>query len=161
MYKILPLLFISLLFISCTSKNSALKYFKKDEIRAKAIQNTKKTDILKNNEPELIFWATYINNVDRKKYDLEKETFLVSIYFVNAQTQDLFENSYNLSLNSQKYLSIKKLDKDDKNYANLMLKNNWGNYYLVEFKKQKDIYDLKLKLFNQNSSWAQLEFEKY
>lgn len=161
MYKILPFLFISLLFISCTSKNSAFRYFEKDDIQAKAIQNTKKIDIVKNNQTELIFWATYINNIDKKKYDLNKETFLVSVYFADSQTQDLFENSYDLSLNSQKSLSIKKIDNNDINYSNLMLKNNWGNYYLVEFEKQKDIYNFKLKLFNQNANEAQLVFEKY
>lgn len=160
MYKILPLLVISLFFVSCTSKNNALRYFKKTDMQASAIQNTKKTDILKNEQPELIFWATYINNINKEK-ELEKETFLVSIYYVNSETQNFNENNYNLSLNNQKLQSIKEIEKDNKDYQNIMLKNNWGNYYLVEFDKvSEEKTNLKLRIFNQTTSSAQLVFEK-
>ena len=160
MHKFLPLLVISLFFISCTSKNNAFKHFQKENLQAKAIQYSKKTDILINNETDVIFWATYINNIDKKIYDLDKETFLVSVYFTNSQTQDIKKNKYDFTLNNQNLVSIKKVEKDDKDYSKFMLKNNWGNYYLIEFDKIKDSYKLKLKLFNQTSSQAQLEFEK-
>ena len=70
MYKILFLIFISLFFVSCSSKNNAFKYFEKDEVETKGVQYTKKTDILINgNEVDVIFWATYLNKIDKKISD--------------------------------------------------------------------------------------------
>ena len=41
-----------------------------------------------------------------------------------------------------------------------MLKNYWGNYYLVKFDFLENIYNLNLELTNQKSSKAILNFEK-
>lgn len=158
MYKILFLLFISLFFVSCSTKNNAFKYFEKDEIETKAIQYTKKMDILKDNEVDIIFLATYLNKVDKKGFDTKEELFLVSVYFTNKESQDIFENNYSFLLNEVTPILVEKVERDDENYKNLMLKNSWGNYYLVKFNSQ-DTYNLNLKLTNKSSS-AQLNFEK-
>ena len=159
MYKILFLIFISLFFVSCSSKNNAFKYFEKDEIETKGVQYTKKTDILKDNEVDVIFWATYLNKVDKKISDTNEELFLVSVYFTNKESQDIFENNYSFLLNEIEPTSFEKVDKDNENFKSLMLKNNWGKYYLVKFKSQ-DVYNLTIKLKNEASSSAQLSFEK-
>ncbi|PUE64072.1 hypothetical protein [Arcobacter caeni] len=159
MYKILLLMFISLFFVSCSSKNNAFKYFEKDEIETKGVQYTKKTDILKDNEVDVIFWATYLNKVDKKISDTNEELFLVSVYFTNKESQDIFENNYSFLLNEIEPTSFEKVDKDNENFKSLMLKNNWGKYYLVKFKSQ-DVYNLTIKLKNEASSSAQLSFEK-
>ena len=158
MYKILFLLFISLFFVSCSTKNNAFKYFEKDEIETKAIQYTKKTDILKDNEVDIIFLATYLSKVDKKVFDTEEELFLVSVYFTNKESQDIFENNYSFLLNEISPILVEKVERDDENLKSLMLKNSWGNYYLVKFNPQ-DTYKLNLKLTNKSSS-AQLNFEK-
>lgn len=158
MYKILFLLFISLFFVSCSTKNNAFKYFEKDDIETKAIQYTKKTDILKDNEVDIIFLATYLNKVDKKAFDTEEESFLVSIYFTNKESQNIFENNYSFLLNEVSPILVEKVERDDENLKSLMLKNSWGNYYLVKFNPQ-DTYNLNLKLTNKSSS-AQLNFEK-
>lgn len=152
-------MFISLFFVSCSSKNNAFKYFEKDEIETKGVQYTKKTDILKDNEVDVIFWATYLNKVDKKISDTNEELFLVSVYFTNKESQDIFENNYSFLLNEIEPTSFEKVDKDNENFKSLMLKNNWGKYYLVKFKSQ-DVYNLTIKLKNQASSSAQLSFEK-
>ncbi|MBY0540007.1 MAG: hypothetical protein K2P52_01150 [Campylobacterales bacterium] len=159
MYKILLLMFISLFFVSCSSKNNAFKYFEKDEIETKGVQYTKKTDILKDNEVDVIFWATYLNKVDKKISDTNEELFLVSVYFTNKESQDIFENDYSFFLNEIEPTSFEKVDKDNENFKSLMLKNNWGKYYLVKFKSQ-DVYNLTIKLKNKTSNSAQLSFEK-
>ncbi|MFA6742149.1 MAG: hypothetical protein WCR78_11750 [Arcobacteraceae bacterium] len=159
MYKILLLVFISLFFVSCSSKNNAFKYFEKDEIETKGVQYTKKTDILKDNEVDVIFWATYLNKVDKKISDTNEELFLVSVYFTNKESQDIFENDYSFFLNEIEPTSFEKVDKDNENFKSLMLKNNWGKYYLVKFKSQ-DVYNLTIKLKNKTSNSAQLSFEK-
>ena len=160
MYKILFLIFISLFFVSCSSKNNAFKYFEKDEIETKGVQYTKKTDILINgNEVDVIFWATYLNKIDKKISDTNEELFLVSVYFTNKETQDIFENNYSFLLNGIEPTSLEKVEKDSENFKSLMLKNNWGKYYLVKFTSQ-DVYNLTIKLKDQGSNSALLNFEK-
>ena len=160
MYKILFLIFISLFFVSCSSKNNAFKYFEKDEIETKGVQYTKKTDILtKENEVDVIFWATYLNKVDKKISDTNEELFLVSVYFTNKESQDIFENKYSFLLNEIEPVSVEKVEKDNENFKSLMLKNNWGKYYLVKFTSQ-DVYNLTIKLKDQGSNSALLNFEK-
>lgn len=159
MYKILFLLIISLFLVSCGGKNNAFKHFEKDDIETKGVQYTKKTDIVKNSEVEVIFWATYLNKIDEKIAKLNEELFLVSVYFADKESQDIFENNYSFLLNGVNPTSVEKVEKDNENFKSLMLKNNWGNYYLVKFDAQ-DTYNLALKLKNQSSSSAQLNFEK-
>jgi PBP1b-binding outer membrane lipoprotein LpoB len=159
MHKILFILIISLFFTSCSSKNNAFKYFEKDEIEIKGVQYTKKTDLLKDNEVEVIFWATYLNKIDKKISSLNEELFLISIYFTNKESQDLFTNNYSFSLNGTNSISTEKIEKDNKNFKSMMLKNSWGNYYLVKFDAQNS-NNLTLKLENKSSNWAQLSFEK-
>lgn len=160
MYKILFLIFISLFFVSCSSKNNAFKYFEKDEIETKGVQYTKKTDILtKENEVDVIFWATYLNKVDKKISDTNEELFLVSVYFTNKESQDIFENKYSFLLNEIEPISVEKVEKDSENFKSLMLKNNWGKYYLVKFASQ-DVYNLTIQLKDKGSNSALLNFEK-
>lgn len=160
MYKILFLIFISLFFVSCSSKNNAFKYFEKDEIETKGVQYTKKTDILVNgNEVDVIFWATYLNKIDKKISDTNEELFLVSVYFTNKETQDIFENNYSFLLNGIEPTSLEKVEKDNENFKSLMLKNNWGKYYLVKFTSQ-DVYNLTIQLKDKGSNSALLNFEK-
>ena len=83
MYKILFLLFISLFFVSCGEKNNAFRYFEKDDMEIKSVQYTKKADIVKDKEVDVIFVATYLNKVDKEKFGLNEDSFLVSLYFSN------------------------------------------------------------------------------
>ena len=160
MYKILLLLFISLFFVSCGLKNNAFRYFEKDEIETKGVQYTKKTDILVNgNEVDVIFWATYLNKIDKKISDTNEELFLVSVYFTNKESQDIFENNYSFLLNGIEPTSVEKVEKDNENFKSLMLKNNWGKYYLVKFTSQ-DVYTLTIQLKDKGSNSALLNFEK-
>lgn len=160
MYKILTLLFISLIFTSCTSKNSAFKYFEKDDIETKGIHYTKKIDILKDNEIDIIFWATYLNKIDKNISDSKKEVFLISVYFANADSQSMRKNEYKFLLNGVEAVLFEKVEEDNENFKSLMLKNHWGNYYLVKFDSLEDVNNLRLQLTNQKSSRAILDFEK-
>lgn len=160
MYKVLFLLIISLFFVSCSEKNNAFKYFDKDDVETKGVQYTKKTDILKENEVDVIFIATYLNRVDKNISNSNEELFLVSVYFTNKNSQDIFENNYSFSLNGVEAISTQKVEKDNENFKSLMLKNSWGNYYLVKF-NSLDVYNLKIELKNKEiNSTAVLNFEK-
>lgn len=158
MYKVLFLLFISLFFDSCSEKNNAFKYFDKDDAETKGIQHTKKTDILKGNEVDVILMATYLNKVDKNISNTGEELFLVSVYFTNKDSQNIVDNNYSFTLNGIEPTSVEKVEKDNESFKSLMLKNSWGNYYLVKFNSQ-DVYNLRIELKNSNST-AVLKFEK-
>ena len=160
MYKISFFLIISLFFVSCTNKNNAFMYFEKADEETKGIQHTKKIDILKNNEVETIFLATYLNKIDKDLDKLNEEDFLVSLYFANSSSQEIEENNYTFLLNGTEPFFIKKIEKDDEKLKNLMLKNTWGNYYLIKFKSFEDINNLSLTLKNEETIPAKLNFGK-
>jgi hypothetical protein len=84
----------------------------------------------------------------------------VSVYFTNKDSQDIFENNYSFSLNGVDAILTQKIEKNNENFKSLMLRNTWGNYYLVKFNFQ-DAYNMKIMLKNQNAtSTAVLNFEK-
>ncbi len=124
MYKKILLSSLSLFILSCSSKD-----LNKKEYELMALQNTKKTDIVKNGDVKYIFWATHLNAIEDDK---KNENFLLSFYDVNSN-----KNIADVRLNGEKYTSLKKVNKDDKKFKSLVRKNPWGENYLVKFKKQK------------------------
>lgn len=160
MYKFLFFLGISFLMISCTPKNTAFRYFDKGVLETKGVKATKKTDIVKDKEVDVIFISTYLNEVDEKLVDKRFDSFLVFTYFANETQQDFEENGYLILLNENEPSMIKKIEKDDEKYSALMLKNHWGTYYLVEFESLKDSKNLNLVLQNKESNKATLNFAK-
>jgi len=159
MKSFLFLSIFSFLIISCTSKNSALKYFDESNIRAEATRYTKKADIVSNNQVDIIFMATYLNKINYN-LDEKEDNFLVYVYFSNSQTQDIQTNNYEILLNSQVPIYIEKLEKDNKTYKDLMLKNFWGTYYLVKFSNKNLVSKLNITLKPKFNN-ATLVFEKY
>ncbi|WP_121626158.1 hypothetical protein [Poseidonibacter antarcticus] len=159
MYKTLFLSILSTIFIGCSS-TTALKHFKKNEIEAKAMQYTKKADVIINEEQKVLLWATYLNNIDIKEFQSDYETFITSLYFINSDTQDIKENGYSFYLNTKKPISIEEISYENKMYKDILSKNTWGKYYLVKFKKNKKSDKLILTLSNTNANFAKLTFEK-
>lgn len=146
------------LFSGC-SGNHALVNFKKDQFNANALQYTKKSDITVQNNPKVLFFATYLNSVE-KKYDNDTENFLVGIYFVNGEGKDFKNNGYRLVLNDNEMLEeYTEIPADDEFVKNLPLKNPWAKYYMIKFDKVED-YKLKLKLLNENIGSTVINFEK-
>ena len=159
MYKIFFLLFISLFFVSCGEKNNAFRYFEKDDMEIKSVQYTKKADIVKDKEVDVIFVATYLNKVDKEKFGLNEDSFLVSLYFSNKDSQEISENGYSLTLNNTSVIFSEKIEKNDERFKSLMLKNSWGTTYFVKFNPQNSS-NLSLSLKDDTSNKAQLNFEK-
>lgn len=158
MKKGLFLVAISILFIACTPKNSAFRYFDKGDIETTAVRNTKKADIVKNDEIDAIFMATYLNKFD-PKLSPKEENFLVYIYFPNKEEQEFKTSGYELSLNGKTPILMEKLEKDDKKFQDMMLRNFWGTYYLVKFENKELVDKLQITL-KPKSSDATLNFEK-
>jgi len=160
MYKTLFLSILSTIFIGCSS-TSALKHFNKEEIEAKAMQHTKKADVIINKQSKVLLWATYLNNIEIDEYQLGYETFLTSLYFVDATTQDIKENNYSFSLNKKEPLYLEEVSTSNVLYKDILSKNTWGKYYLVKFKKNEETDNLVLKLSDLNANSAELTFVKY
>ncbi|QKF73359.1 hypothetical protein AFAEC_1194 [Aliarcobacter faecis] len=160
MYKFLFLLAIPLIFVACTPKNSAFRFFDKGLEETKAVKYTKKADIVKDKEVDVIFMATYLNMVDKKLDLAKKEQFLVFTYFAKEQSQDMEKNGYTIYLNQKEPILFEKIEKDDEKYKDYMLKNHWGTYYLVEFENLNNIKNFSLVLQNQESNKATLSFVK-
>ena len=125
----------------------------------KSVQYTKKADIVKDKEVDVIFVATYLNKVDKEKFGLNEDSFLVSLYFSNKDSQDIFENGYSLTLNNTAVIFSEKIEKNDERFKSLMLKNSWGTTYFVKFNPQNSS-SLSLSLKNDTSNKVQLNFEK-
>lgn len=160
MKKFLVFIFIPLLFIGCSSKNNAFKHFNEGNAQTRGVQYTKKADIIKESQVEVIFMSTYLNKIDKKIDATNNEVFLVSIYFANEASQDIEKNGYKILLNESEPVSLEKIEKDNENFKELMLKNHWGNYYLVKFDLLNYTQNLKLELTNQSTSKGILGFEK-
>lgn len=159
MYKTLSISILSTIFIGCSS-TTALKHFNKNELEAKAMQYTKKADVIINKEQKALLWATYLNNTDIKEFNSKDEVFVTSVYFVNQDNQDINENGYSFTLNEQKPKSIEEIAANDERYKDILSKNTWGKYYLVKFNQVENTYNLTLTLSNKNSNSAKLTFEK-
>lgn len=160
MYKFLLLLSFSLLFTACSSKNNAFKHFNEGDAQTRGVQYTKKADVIKENQVEVIFMSTYLNKIDKKIDATNNEVFLVSLYFANETSQDIEKNGYKILLNENEPVSLEKVEKDNENFKELMLKNHWGNYYLVKFDLVNYTQNLRLELTNQSTSKVILDFEK-
>ena len=147
---------MSFFLVSCSSK-SALKYFDKSDMEARAFQESKKGDYIENGSPKIILWATYLNNVDKEKYK-KYEQFLVSIYTSNSEFQGINKLDYSFRLNEKGSFYIEKINKDDK-LLKLISKNNWGEYYLVMFDKNDNDQQI-FSLTKNNNELINLSFQK-
>jgi DNA gyrase/topoisomerase IV subunit B len=83
--------------------------------------------------------APFFSSQAKTKLTNEESTKIVS----SALTDEFFE----------------KIDRDDKKYEDMMLRNFWGSYYLVKFSNQELVQNLNITL-KPKSSDATLNFEK-
>ncbi|MBS9782479.1 MAG: hypothetical protein KGV43_01590 [Arcobacter sp.] len=133
MYKNILLTFISFFLLSCSSKE-----LNKKEYELLALQNTKKVDLVEKGNVKYIFWATYLNDIEE---NYEDEKFLLSVYDIKSNVKIT-----NIRLNGKKYISLKKIDKNNSKFKDLIRKNPWGENFLVKFKSEKKDKDLNLSL---------------
>jgi hypothetical protein len=147
------------LFTGCGT-NTALNYFQNDKESANAIQYTKKIDLDYKNEPKLMLFVTYLNK-SRKKFDTkELNSFVIGTYFIGQDNHDFIEKDFKLFLNNKSFLNIKKLSKKSELRSDIPLKNSWARYYLVNFKNEKKIKDLNIKLIHPTFGQVILKFQK-
>ncbi|RXJ89272.1 hypothetical protein CRV01_11705 [Arcobacter sp. CECT 8983] len=154
------ILFLALFFSACADKTSALNYFEKDKLSAKAIQYTKKRDLLNNNEVEALIFVTYLNYVDEKYKSDTIETFILGVQIANKDKENFFKDSYKLLLNEKESVSLKGLETDSKLVSSIPLKNPWARYYLVKFNNKEKERELNLEFIHSKYGTATLSFQK-
>ncbi len=135
--KVLTIIFFALLSLGgCASKSG---FFAPDVLEEKALSFTQKAQIFNSLEMKASLVATYLNPL-LKTYKSDKRVhFLMSVFidndFEDPDKQGLFNPDYSVTLNGQKPISIKPLEKDDELLKIAPVKNVWSHYYLVTFHK--------------------------
>lgn len=148
-------IFITFFLASCTS-TSVTKHLKKDEFYVKALQESKKGDIVSDGEVKVMFTATYLNNIE-EKYNDGNENFIISVY--NSINNTKNNQEVNLKLNNEVYTKITTLDNNSEIVKNLPIKNGWADYYLVTFEKINSD-NLTIQFIGQDNQEVQLSFQK-
>jgi len=138
------------LFSGCADKNAFMKFNmnEKEELGADSLLNSK---VKKGQKVDGIVSVVYLNKVYPKKFT-EDEVFYVNFY-VKDKTQ-----KFSFMLNQEKSIAVKKLEVQNPYSYLTPLNTKWSNYYLVRFKKQKDI--LSFVFHNGSFATDPLVFEK-
>ena len=152
----------SILFSGCQNAMSVFK--KTDPIYEIGLQYTKSKSIVYKNETKAIINITYLNSMDKDKWDDGNENFLVGIYISEdneiENTKFINNSRYKLTMNDDKYINIKILSKNDKFYNDIPLKNPWARYYIIGFKHNNKSEILKLQYKNPIFGKVVMPFEK-
>lgn len=125
-----------LLFLSGCQSYSAVNNFNNSEIYAKALHNTKKVDILEDNKIKLMFTVTSLDEV----YPVNKDykSFLLGIFEVNSKSF-INKSQIQAKFNTQELISVERLTKEHVLRENLVYKNPWAKYFILNFNKNKNI----------------------
>ena len=150
MIKILQSLIFLILLSGCSSYK-ALKHFNKSDSYTKAVQYSKKADLIVNNDVKTIFYATYLNKV-LDNYDNDSYNFVIGFYSQDEKLED-----YELNLNTKEYTKIQEIEKTNDLYNILSVKNAWAKYYIVSFPKN-DADELNLRLFSKEYGFVSISF---
>lgn len=136
---------ISILFIGCV--RDATTGFDKDSIYAQNLQYTKIAKIITDNEVEVLLNITYLNSTDSKEWNNGYQNFLVSKYFTDDTK--IVKDSFTLS--NQLATFSKVVNKTDKIYKNIALRNNWADYKIISFKSTDDLLKTISIQYNYNN----------
>lgn len=156
-FFLLSLLSFLILNISGCSSYKAMKHFNQEDLYTKAVQNTKKTDLLVNDEINFILNVTYLNAIS-ESFDTKTQNFITGLYIINEDDKKEFKNNYLFTMNNKRALKIEKLSKNHPMYNSIPLKNRWATYYIVEFEKDNKINKLNLSLTYKNKEKTSLNF---
>jgi uncharacterized lipoprotein YehR (DUF1307 family) len=138
---ILSLVTLTLSFTACNQ--SATSVLNKEPIFGQNLQYTKVAKIVIDKEVQALVNITYLNSVDSKAWDNDKQNFLVGTYIAEET-----KATYTLTMNGNKEISTSKVPQNDKIFENIALKNNWASYQITTF---DDTKETKLELVFKDS----------
>lgn len=160
MKKKIFLLVLCVFFTGCAS-NRAMTYFEKDEMYAKAVQYTKKCDIIYQDQVKVMFTAAYLNSVD-VQYNDDYENFIISAYVVDSnEYNEVFSNNllFEVLLNDTNLISIEPLSQEHEMFNHVPLDNPWTNYFLVKFNPvELELAPVKVNFLNKTKTETKKEY---
>jgi hypothetical protein len=125
-----------------------------NSLSKKKLIKTQKAILYDQNQTDLILTATYINDFEHKNNDTER--FIISI---SSDKTWLYNRDFIITLNELQPLGFKKLSPDNPILKLIPLKNQWKNYYLIEFDHIEDI-KLFLSISDKVDRTVKLYFSK-
>ena len=143
---------LSSILIGCSQ--SATSVFEKDPIYGQNIQYSKVLKVIDKDEVKAIFNVTYLNSVDRKKWDNDQQNFLIGSYSLDNNS-----SKYKLSMNNLHSINIEPLKDEDERSQNIAFKNHWAKYNIVSFPDTKQKV-LKLTYTYDNNQTVSTNFIK-
>ena len=150
--KYIIITLITVLAFSGCSKNNAFDSFKLTKEQELSINSLQSSKIKSVKDTDGIFSAIYLNDIYPKLFN-HNEYFFV-FYYMKSHNIDV-----KFRLNGDETIKIKKLPSNNR-FTNLIdIQNNWNNYYLVSFNKQKK-KTLNLLLENGLYSSDLLKYQK-
>jgi len=176
MYKNILLLTTALLVFGCSQKQEECgveersdfgQLFTKDEIYHTSLVNTQKAQLMASFETKALLTATYLNPVFERR-DCKKrfknqmddaEYFFVGVYISNSEKHKFNTKGYSLTLDGEKPIEVKLLDKNDPLRYEMPMVDNWSRYYKVKFRKT-DKKDFSLIFENDRFGRDILEYSK-
>ena len=144
-FFIYTLVFIVLFFVGCGTSNRHVS-LNNSSFNLNTLQNTKKQDFIFNEKVKALFFVTYLNDSSNDLKSEKKEYFLLGAYLPDEEEQDMFKQSYTITLNGQEINKTKLVDKNNQLFKSIALKNQWTKYYILQFSSIKDVYDLNIKV---------------
>ena len=117
---------LSSILLGCSQ--SATSVFDKDPIYAQNIQYSKVIKVVDKDTVKAIFNITYLNSTNSKKYNDDKQNFLIGTYSIDNNA-----SKYKLTMNGLKSFSTKPLEETDELSKNIAFKNHWAKYNIVNF----------------------------
>jgi len=132
---------LTLLFTACNQ--SATSVLNKEPIFGQNLQYSKVGKIVIDKEVQALINVTYLNSVDTKIWDNDKQNFLIGTYIAEDNN-----TTYSLTLNGNSEISTSKLPKNEPIFQNIALKNNWASYQITTF---DDVEEKQLHLVFKDS----------
>jgi hypothetical protein len=162
-FFLITLTFIIL--ITGCSQNAFTK-FDLDKEQELSVSSSRTSKITFSNSKKIygIFSAVYLNRINPESFK-ENEYFFIYMYLKNENSlkkSALLKNiNSSITLNDKFPADIKELPHANKFTHLISVKNKWNKYYLVTFKKEKDLKQLNLLFEQEGLSSAVLTYKKY
>jgi len=121
----------SVLIAGCSQ--SATSVFNKDPLYGQNLQYSKVIKSIEKENVNAIINITYLNSVNPLQWDNNKQNFLIATYVFENNEKD-----FHLTMNEQKQISSKLIQKNDPLYKNIAFENKWAEYKLITFDNIED-----------------------
>ncbi|MEA3316068.1 MAG: hypothetical protein U9Q30_09450 [Campylobacterota bacterium] len=146
---------ITFLLVGCTQEK--VPTFNIKDNYAQNLQYTKVKKVIIDNKVSEIIAITYLNSVDNKKWNDGFQNILISIY---NDKLEINKNLLNITMNNNKLTSYKKVEKSNKIYENIAIKNRWSEYYILSYIDIKDAI-LSFKYNYNETQYIDINFKRF